>query len=184
MKIFFKKSTILFIILCTIFFTNIHFNSKQHWGILSHKLFAQTFNETIVQLNDTSKFIPPHVGTGDLDFKGHGPDVKVTARIYIANGSEIWCVYTMNAKETRRDHTEANGTRTECVYKHNKRIIGLLSKTYSEKSYRDTNHDDDILTLVPDELVNEFRCVGDTDGDDAGVRTSVIVRFNPVKILD
>lgn len=134
-----------------------------------------------IQLPSTPKFIPPLVG-GDPDFKGHGPDVRVSARLSAHNGDELWVHLTMHAKETKKDYTEVNGSADYLLWRSDKAILRILSDTYSEASYRDTDHDDDILTIGAGELVREFRCVGDTSGDEAGSRTGVIATFNPVTI--
>jgi hypothetical protein len=140
----------------------------------------ETKYETI-ELPGTSKFIPPKVG-GDSDFKGHGPKVDVSARLVVRNECELWATIQMHAKETRKDYTEVNGSADFLMWKHGKPILKIVSDTYSETSYTDTNHDDDVLPIGAGELVRQFVCVGDTKGDEAGSRTGVSVTFNPVTI--
>jgi len=134
-----------------------------------------------IELNDTPKFVPPLVG-GDDEFKGHGPDVKVSARLRVRNGSELWATVTMHAKETVRDYTEVSGTADYLMYKADEPILRIVSDPYSEASYRDDDHDEDRIALGVGELVRQFTCVGDIKGREAGSRTGVTVSFNPVTI--
>jgi hypothetical protein len=64
----------------------------------------------------------------------------------------------MHAKETQADWTEAEGTAEYLVYRHV----------------------DDELTLGANDLVARFVCTGDTEGNEAGTRTGVVVHFNPI----
>jgi hypothetical protein len=126
------------------------------------------------------KFVPPHVGSGDRDFDGHGPVVHVSTQIDVRNDRELWATVTMDAKETKSDWTEAAGSRSVLVYTHPKKILAILSATFSSASYTDQNHDDDTLRMAGGDLVNQFVVTGDTNGDEAGTRTGVTVSFNPI----
>ena len=134
-----------------------------------------------IELSDLPKFVPPLVG-GDGEFKGHGPKVKVSARLSVRNGDELWVHLTMHAKETKKDYTEVKGSADYAVWRTNKSILRIVSDTYSAASYRDTDHADDTLTLSEGELIREFVCVGDTKGSEGGSRTGVSASFNPVTI--
>jgi hypothetical protein len=134
-----------------------------------------------IELQGTPKLIPPKVG-GDAEFAGHGPNVRVTTRLTMRNGRELWATVTMHAKETKRDYTEVNGSADFLMYRHPAAILRIVSDTYSEASYTDTDHEDDVIPVGAGELVREFVCVGDTKGKEAGSRTGVSVYFNPVTI--
>jgi hypothetical protein len=134
-----------------------------------------------IELQGTPKLIPPKVG-GDAEFDSHGPNVRVTARLTVRNGQELWATVTMHAKETQRDYTEVNGSADFLMYRHPTAILRIVSDTYSEASYTDTDHEDDVIPVGAGELVREFVCVGDTKGKEAGSRTGVTVYFNPVTI--
>lgn len=135
-----------------------------------------------VELDPTPLFVPPKVG-GDAEFEGHGPDVTVSAELSLRNGRELWASVYMHAKETKRDWTEVEGTEEYLVYKRpERRILRILSDTYSIHNYRDTNHEVDIFNMPADELVRSFECIGDTKGKEAGRTTGVRVYFNPVRI--
>jgi hypothetical protein len=137
-------------------------------------------NEAI-ELSGTPKLIPPLVG-GDQDFDGNGPNVKVSVRLRVRNGNQLWATIAMEAKETKNNYTEVKGSADFLMFQHTKPILGIVSDTYSEASYTDTDHDDDIIPVGAGELVREFVCVGDTKGKEAGTRTGVTVFFNPVTI--
>ena len=126
------------------------------------------------------KFIPPHVGSGDAEFDGHGPVVQVSTAIEVRNDRELWATVTMDAKETKSDWTEAAGSRSVLIYTHPKKILSIESAASSSASYTDTNHDDDVLQMAGGDLVNQFIVTGDTKGEEAGTRTGVIVTFNPI----
>jgi hypothetical protein len=130
------------------------------------------------RLDPTPKFVPSRI-RGDRDFGGHGPRVNVSASISVQNQTEIWARIWMNAKETESDWTEVLGSTNYMVYRHSQ-PIEIVSGTYSQASYTDTDHEDDDLPLGADELVSRFVCTGDTGGDEAGTRTGVVVHFNPV----
>ncbi|QTN31202.1 hypothetical protein HZ994_02280 [Akkermansiaceae bacterium] len=135
-----------------------------------------------IELPGTPKFVPPLIG-GDAEFKGHGPDVHVSARLRVRNGNELWATITMHAKETKKDYTEVSGSADYLMWKQEGgAILRIVSDSFSECRYRDTDHDDDVLVMGAGELVREFRCVGDTKGKEAGSRTGVTVTFNPVVI--
>ena len=140
--------------------------------------------ETVtLDINPTPFFIPPRVG-GDREFKGHGPAVQVSTRLSIRNSKELWASVYMHAKETQADWTESEGTAEYLVYRHpgTKRILRILSDVHSFTSYTDTNHAVDFLNMPAGELVRQFECVGDTKGDEAGIKTGVRAHFNPIKI--
>lgn len=137
--------------------------------------------QVTIELEGTPKFIPPKVG-GDADFYGHGPNTWVSARLRVRNGQELWATVTMSARETKRDYTEVSGSADFLMYRHPTTILRIVSDTYSETSYTDTDVEDDVIPVGAGELVNRFVCVGDTMGKEAGSRTGVTVHFNPVVI--
>jgi len=135
-------------------------------------------------------FRPPHT-RGDKDFSGNGPFVILEARLagadFILGGArslqaQVW----MFAEETESDWTTAVGTSDwEKIYTAppGYRIINILTPTICEDSYEDTNHSEDLICPGTGNLVQCFRCVGDTGSDnDAGHATKVSVDFAPVVI--
>jgi hypothetical protein len=140
---------------------------------------GDTNNVTLSEIDPTPMFIPSRVG-GDREFEGHGPRVWVSARLSVRNSDELWVRVWMRAKETKADWTEAEGSANYLIHKHDRPIYGILSATYSQDYYLDTDHAVDLLTQAPGELVRQFECVGDTKGKEAGIRTGVRVHFNPI----
>lgn len=135
----------------------------------------------VIQVGPTPEFVPSHVN-GDRDFNGNGPRVSVSARIDIRNTYEIWATVWMDAVETTRDWTRATGSTHFLLHRNDRPIIDIVSGTYSQLTYVDTNHRRDEFPLSPAELVAKFECVGDNRGDEAGTRTGVTVHFNPIVI--
>jgi len=134
-------------------------------------------------INPTPFFVPPRVG-GDREFKGHGPRVEVSATLLVRNSNELWASVFMHAKETQADWTEAEGTAEFLMLRDPQftRINRILSDVHSFHGYTDTNHATDFLELPAGELARQFECVGDTAGNEAGIRTGVRVHFNPVTL--
>jgi hypothetical protein len=132
-----------------------------------------------IQVEPTPRFIPSHIA-GDRDFGGHGPRVEVSASISVQNQTEIWARVRMQAKETNPNWTESAGSTNFMIYRHDRPIVQLMTPTFSSASYTDVNHADDELTLGAGGLVERFICTGDTVGPEAGTRTGVAVRFNPI----
>jgi hypothetical protein len=132
-----------------------------------------------IQVEPTPRFVPSHVA-GDADFAGHGPRVEVSASISLQNQTEIWARIRMQAKETRPNWTEVAGSTNFLIYRHDRPIEQLMTPTFSQASYTDVNHDDDEIALGAEGLVERFICTGDTVGPEAGTRSGVVVRFNPI----
>ena len=128
----------------------------------------------------TPKFIPPHVGNGDRDFHGNGPNVLVAAQLFVANSNEIWAKVIMTATESGGDGTQAIGEMSFRLFTHDRPIRNIFSDSFTRAGYKDRNHAIDVLRQPASELVDEFHCVGDTKGNEAGISTGVTVFFNPI----
>lgn len=129
-------------------------------------------------------FIPPHVG-GDRDFKGHGPTVRLDVRLYIhpQTLNEVWAEVKMDALETKNDWTRAAGTRHVKVATFARPITAITSPTSLPYTfqYTDTDHSVDIFyNPCACGLLNEVHFVGDMEGREAGTRTGVALKFNPI----
>lgn len=129
---------------------------------------------------------PPKVGDGDADFNGNGPRVTASAHLQVRNGTELWVVLSMHAKETKKDYTEVRGSEEFRVYTvedpRHQTIETIISDQWTQHRYTDTDHADDAFYKGSAELVNEFVFTGDTKGKEAGSRTAMSVSFNPVTI--
>lgn len=137
-----------------------------------------------------AKFIPSHIG-GDRDYAGHGPDVSLRANLELitntSGGTTGRVRLSMDAVETVADWTRASGVRctplfvTDAGYRVDRIIDSTGRNVYLQdlRSYRDTDHADDLLGpgYVTSEFFTSFvmRYVvtGDTSGDEAGTRTGV-----------
>jgi len=129
----------------------------------------------------TSFFVPPHTN-GDAEFKGHGPDVDFNSQLFVANGNQLWLMVHIRAIETQSDWTTAEGTQYYQIATLPGPISGILSGTATIHRYRDTNHDRDIFSFPPGDLVEHLEYVGDTKGNDAGSRTGVQVFLQPITV--
>lgn len=130
----------------------------------------------------TPFFIPPHTA-GDTEYNGHGPITTFQARLFVANGNQLWLSIHMRAIETRSDWTTAEGTQQYLLATTQGNISGVLTNAFSTHSYRDTNHGRDIFAFQPGDLVQQLEYVGDTRGNDAGSRTGVQVFLQPITVV-
>lgn len=127
-----------------------------------------------------TRLCPTHIG-GDREFKGHGPDVTVTAEIERRNGNqEIWAVLYLNAKETRSDWTEAEGNWDRRVWSvpTGQKVNSIDTDLESNAGYVDTDHDLDRPSVRGGTLVSRFEVMGDTGGNDVGNCTADDVYLN------
>lgn len=129
----------------------------------------------------TEFYIPPHTG-GDADFGGHGPFVDLQVQLHVFNGNELWASVYMNAKETKSDWTQAEGTGWYHLTTAPSNIVGILSPSFFAHEYTDDDHDRDFFAFVPSNLVAQLEYVGDTKGNEAGSRTGVQVSFQAVTV--
>ncbi|XXX78195.1 hypothetical protein WMF30_05435 [Sorangium sp. So ce134] len=131
--------------------------------------------------SETPFYIPPHVG-GDADFGGHGPRVNLAVELHVFNGNEVWASVHIDAIETKSDWTRAEGTGWFHLYTASGNIAEILSPTYFEHEYVDTDHARDLYAFSPGNLVSQLDYVGDTKGNEAGSRTGVQVVFQPITL--
>jgi len=129
-----------------------------------------------------------HIG-GDREYNGHGPDVQASAKLRVENNnSEIWVDLYLHQKETRSDWTECLGNWPELIYTapSNWEIQNIITDMSSTTSYRDTDHDLDVPTVMGGRLVNRFEIMGDTGGNDVGNCTDddayLNVYFNAIRV--
>ena len=144
---------------------------------------------TVVQVpvQDIGPYAPPKAGNGDPEFNGNGPRVRINA-LANATADRISVRLTMNARETKKDWTEVNGSTEYPIYKApaGSAIDRLASAAESHLSVvedgntdRNTPHQ---VNLGLGGLLQYVRIVGDTGGDDVG-RTQVSARLNPLSVV-
>lgn len=137
-----------------------------------------------------AKFIPSHV-RGDRDYAGHGPDVSLKGSLELITnsfgGTTGRVRLAMTATETVADWTTANGVRYEPLFATDAgyRVSSIVDSggrnvvLQDSKSYRDTDHSDDLLapgyvtSTFFTSFVSRYVVTGDTSGDEAGTRTGV-----------
>ena len=132
-------------------------------------------------------FIPPAVGGGDLEFDGNGPEIDLFTEVRIGpDGQTLETRVTMSAQETGGGDTMADGVsgwETAYVAPAGQMITSLVSTaTTSSLNFLDTDHAADLETMPLGNLVDHYEIVGDTNGEDAGIKTGVRVHYNPVNI--
>ena len=126
-------------------------------------------------------FIPPRVGNGDAEFGGHGPSVYCSVTL-INYGDHINARINMDARETKSDWTEAEGSNEFDIYHADpdKTIEKIVSPVAANIQYTDSDHEDDFYG--GNGCISSFNFVGDTDGDEAGTRSNVTVAFNSIRL--
>lgn len=126
----------------------------------------------------TGLYIPPHVD-GDREFAGHGPDILTRANLLGVGTNRLSVTIFMDAIETSGDHTRARGTSPEFtiyVAPAGQCIASVNRGTFEELQYRDTDHGVDVFPgQVVGSFVQQWRAVGDTDGDEAGKETGAAI---------
>lgn len=129
-------------------------------------------------------FVPPHT-RGDRDFNGYGPEIICRVQLSILNfNTEVWAEIYMKAAQTTHDWTTAEGTDTFLLYTApvGKEIKEILCPTNDQISYLDSNINQDVFERGVGGPVLRYKFTGDTDGDEAGTETKVIVEFNPIQV--
>ncbi|MEL6674540.1 MAG: hypothetical protein AAFR61_20185, partial [Bacteroidota bacterium] len=122
-------------------------------------------------------FLPPHT-RGDREFKGNGPQVRISTYLY-KNSRQAYLRVYMKAEETKSDWTTAEGTSSRHYFYnaptgwHIKKIDGQNSFP-GVVEYLDTDTQDDIFNTT----LGQFVVVGDTKGHEAGTRTGVSIKFS------
>ncbi|WP_331117920.1 hypothetical protein [Archangium sp.] len=127
---------------------------------------------------------------GDADFQGHGPDVNARVRL-INKGTSVSAEFFMSARETRADWTTVKGSRTDQLYvpEPGWRVTDLLVPSSEDGTcpphstcfaYTDTTLTPDIFS-AGNGPVQRFEFIGDTHGSEAGLRTGMMVNFNPLR---
>jgi hypothetical protein len=141
---------------------------------------------------------------GDNDFFGHGPAVHIKVDLFIKSKSFLYARVNMNARERGGDDTYVNGTKEYLLYfaGFGNEILSIKSPSMTTLYYNDDDHGEDYVGKVKrvkageagaywsetpsfvktDELVRFCVVVGDTEGAEAGTRTSLRVYFNPITI--
>ena len=138
------------------------------------------------------KICPDHIG-GDREFSGNGPNSNMSVELEIM-GNEIYADVRFHVKETKSDWTEAlfedkfkvwPTTENPAPTNHYE-ILRILSPMVSTAFYTDTDHSVDYPPITGG-LVQQFRCIGDTGGNDVRAcngdnDVNLTVKFNAIEI--
>src|SRR5882724_6362725 len=138
--------------------------------------------EVTIQPTPTGFFIPPHT-EGDTEYKGHGPRTYASVELQVRNDREVWAQVYMRARETQKDWTTAEGTAEFQIFSQNKRILDILSSRVQDHLYTDTDHELDVFSFPPPNLMSRIEYLGDTRGNEAGTRTGCQIFFHPMRLL-
>lgn len=131
-------------------------------------------------------FCPPHT-RGDKEFKGHGPNVWTSVKLYQKGSNELYARVYIKAEEDRSNWTTAEGAQDYWVWRAppNKAIIGF-QPDYSEDYYKDNGHSEVSRSPSNGGPVYQFITKGDTKGNDVGNCTGddvyLKVLFNPIEV--
>ncbi len=133
---------------------------------------------------DPVHWVPPHIGDGDFDFDGHGPDVEISVILAIAGpfANEIHAVVFMNAEETEPDGTQALGSQNFVIFSHTSQIASIDTPLGGSATYTDVDWQVD--RLPGDGCVRELVVTGDTNGSVAGTLTGETIDFAPIRFYE
>ncbi len=125
--------------------------------------------------------IPSHT-RGDAEFGGCGPNVWVDVTPVNHNGKYVSVRVHMKAEETGNDWTTAEGSTEVEIFrpKYGYEVKEIRAQP-TKFSYKDSNLALDMF--FPGGLVQRLDIMGDTEGNDAGDDTGVIVYLNPIEFV-
>lgn len=146
-------------------------------------IIGQKCVEKLDRTARTEAFFLPPLKRGDTEFSGNGPVVNVWVNA-VNHRKHVTAYIYMKAEETKEDWTTAEGFSGDTVlytapYGYEITSVNAQPDSFS---YTDTNNDPDVFARGSG-LVGRYEFVGDTDGNEAGTKTSVRVFFNPVEVV-
>ena len=156
---------------------------SQVWNVAGTE--SQTFKPEPVTAN-------LHGKTPDQDFHGNGPCVTFGLNLGIDSARKhLLATYSMDAWECDGDFTKILSDYTEAVgsgslvlfaAKDNEKILSFdVDSSLSHKYFDTTVGKDDRFAFAGTAPVTSLVYVGDTDGSEAGSRTSVTMNFRPIR---
>ena len=182
-------------------------DTRQILGIGSDKPFVSiSFNPVRLQLRSPTGeliedtfllppmfYVPPKVGVGDSDFKGHGPQINIQTELQINENRTTLIPHVAasfkeweNGKE-KKDFTtfsgQMNGKGIDISQRHpGFTIENILSDSRDTLDTVDVGkHDQQVISFPFDstELVRKYEIEGDSKGND---EPYVTLSFNPVRV--
>lgn len=132
--------------------------------------------------NTKITYTPPHT-RGDREFKGHGPVINSKVE-WINRGNRIDVLTYMKAKETKKDWTTAEGSKTITYYTPPSgwKINRIIGQNVTTDQFQDYDHAENSRGMGPGGPVKTFIYRGDHKGKDAGTYTGMDVFFNPLRV--
>lgn len=132
--------------------------------------------------NTKLTYTPPHT-RGDKEYDGHGPNIWSRVN-WLNRTSRIDVSTYMKAKETKKDWTTAEGSKTITYYTppagwRIKRVVGSALTT---DQFQDYDHAENSRGMGPGGPVKTFIYRGDHKGSEAGSYTGMDVFFNPLRV--
>ncbi len=131
-------------------------------------------------------WIPPHTN-GNKDFNGDGP--RMLSHVYLKHdGSRVYAQVYLYAQETKSDWTTATGTSHWVEIfsvKSGYRINKIKDPTDYLNILRNNNIDyidSSVEDYIMETVVGRAILVGDTEGDEAGTRTKIILNLKSFNV--
>lgn len=126
----------------------------------------------------------PHLIEGDGEFDGNGPRIRISGTLS-TTPKAVNLQLSMNAKETKRDWTEVNGTQQFTVFPapsgfEIEKVASVTSGHFRETSRQ--NWDPENRSIGTGGLFSNLKIVGDTSGSDAG-KTRVRASLNTIEVV-
>lgn len=142
--------------------------------------------EEVIQIQPTGLFKPPLV-QGDREFFGNGPQVDVSAQIYVVR-SKFFLKFAASFQEVgggkASDNTRFAGSETREIYDlalthPGKTFRSIKTSTFDQLGYLDVTTRVDTYDRGANGLINKIEIQGDIQGaDDPWVK----ITFNPMVI--
>jgi hypothetical protein len=171
---------------------------KSEIPILVHQQILQCETRTKTIYPGSKSLKPPALddnicdGKPDKDFYGHGPCVRFNMRLNLdSERKKLTASYSMNAWECpddfdkyRNDCTEVYGSGSVVLYtaQDNEKILSFDVQSAVFDQYIDNDDENDFSYFGGTEPIDKLEYVGDTDGDEAGSRTSVKMTFRRINM--
>ena len=169
-------------------------NTQQVTTLQTDRVLPKCPVRTEVVPQQTVLFVPPDVGGEgtDPDYKAHGPCVDFRLSLEVEDGGRTLAAkYRMHAFECANDFNKPKDDFTVAkgydeislkVASPRGRILGHDVDTAMKMQYFDTNHAEDVFDFPPPNPVERLAFVGDTKGNEAGIKTRVYITLRQMTL--
>lgn len=157
-------------------------------------------NATVIDNKEMGPYCQMSERRGDAEFGGNGPEINATAKIEISpDRRQIVAIAAMTAQETNGGDTRGEGTWRKTIYTAppgqlideiyttSETYVNFVSKAAGFQIIGAIGDQNTPKVDPKQDLVRNFRIVGDTGGDDlsgdndCGDDTRMSVEFHPIK---